>query len=160
MDGSPAGVRVVRVSGAGRNVGKTVLVTRLIVWLSERGYRVAALKRTHHQIPPDRVGSDTDRMAAAGALRVAFVGPDGVVERSGPAPLEAVVERLGADADVVIIEGYRDESLGLQLHLIGEPPAQVAMRGQDGRFVRSVSADDLEAIGGFLEEALLVRSSC
>lgn len=152
-------VLVVRVSGSGRNVGKTTLATHLISWLSERGYRVSAVKRTHHSVPPDRTGSDTDLMAEAGATRVAFVGPDGILERSGPAPLEEVVARLSADADVVVVEGYRDESLGVQLHLMGTPPAQVAMRAGDGRFERSVSADDLDEIGEFVERALLVEST-
>ena len=150
-------VAVVRVSGSGRNVGKTTLVTHLIAWLTERGYRVSAVKRTHHPVPADRAGSDTELMAAAGAKRVAFVGPDGVVERSEPLPLDEVVERLSADADVVVVEGYRDASLGVQLHLMGEPPAQVAMRAADGLFVRSVSADDLDAIGAFVEQSLAVR---
>ncbi|MBT5773676.1 MAG: molybdopterin-guanine dinucleotide biosynthesis protein B [Dehalococcoidia bacterium] len=149
-------IPVVRVSGTGRNVGKTTLVTHLISWLSARGYRVSAVKRTHHSVPLDRAGSDTDQMAEAGANRVAFVGPDGVVERSGPAPLEEVVARLSADADVVVVEGNRDESLGVQLHLMGAPPAQVAMRAGDGKFERSVSADDLAEIGEFIEQALLV----
>ena len=150
-------VPVVRVSGSGRNVGKTTLATHLISWLSERGYRVSGVKRTHHAVPPDRAGSDTDQMAEAGANRVAFVGPDGVLERSGPAPLEDVVARLSADADVVVVEGYRDESLGVQLHLMGAPPARVAMRAGDGRFIRTVSADDLDLIGEFVEQALLVE---
>jgi molybdopterin-guanine dinucleotide biosynthesis protein len=50
-------------------------------------------------------------MTEAGATLVAFVGPDGLVERSATLPLEEVVARLSAGADVVVVEGYRDELL-------------------------------------------------
>lgn len=148
----------VRVSGSGRDVGKTMLATRLISWLSDRGHRVAAVKRTHHALPPDRAGSDTDLMAEAGATRVSFVGPDGVLERSRPAPLEDVVARLSADADLIVIEGFRSESLDVQLHLVGEPPARVTI-GTSGRsLVRTVSADDVGTIGEFIESELARRA--
>ena len=71
---------------------------------------------------------------------------------------EGVVARLSADADVVVVEGYRDESLGVQLHLMGAPPARVAMRAGDGQFIRTVSADELDLIGEFVEQALLVEA--
>ena len=158
MATKPGRALTVRVSGSGRNVGKTTLATRLISWLSNRGHRVSALKRTHHTLPPDQAGSDTDLMAKAGASRVAFVGPDGVLERSGPATLEDVVARLSTDADVIVVEGYRDESLDVQLHLTGEPPARVAIRTADGSSVETVSADDVGVIGELIERALAEKT--
>lgn len=144
----------VRVSGSGRNVGKTTLATRLVSWLAGRGHRVSAVKRTHHPLPPDDPGSDTDLMARAGAARVAFVGPDGVLERSGTSSLGDVLERLSVDADVVVIEGYRDEPLDLQLHLTGAPPARVEVTVGDERSTRTVSADEVGSIGELVEQLL------
>lgn len=144
----------VRVSGSGRNVGKTTLATRLMSWLSDRGLRVSAVKRTHHSLPADDPGSDTDLMARAGAARVAFVGPEGVVERSGATSLEEVVARLSVDADVVIVEGYRDQPLDLQLHLTGTPPARVEVTVRETGASRVVTADDLEVIGELAERLL------
>ena len=145
---------VVRVTGAGRNVGKTTLATRLVAWLGARGHRVAAIKRTHHNLPLDKPGSDTELLAQAGATRVAFVGPDGVLERSAPAPLAEVVAHLLADADLVLVEGYRDEPLGIQLHLTGPPPARVAIRIGPDECPDQPSADDLDLLGHFIERTL------
>jgi molybdopterin-guanine dinucleotide biosynthesis protein B len=144
----------VRISGSGRNVGKTTLSTRLISWLSGRGYRVSAVKRTHHPIPSDEAGSDTDLMAQAGAVRIAFAGPDGILERSGSAPLDEILARLGDDADVVIVEGYRDEELDLQFHLAGPPPAQVEVTTSDRTSIAAASADDVDLLGQLIERAL------
>ena len=147
------------MTGTGRNVGKTTLAARLITWLGERGHRVSAIKRTHHPVPADREGSDTRLLAQAGAHRVAFVGPDGVLERSAPAPLSEVVARLAEDADIVIVEGYRAESIGVQLHLTGTAPASVAMRVADGEFLESASANDLPLITDFIERSLRLSPS-
>jgi len=149
---------VVRVSGEGRNVGKTTLAASLITYLTDRGYRVSAIKRTHHPVPPDRDGSDTKLLAEAGASRVAFVGPDGILERSAPTPLSDVVARLRQDADVVIVEGYRDEQIGVQLHLEGPPPAQIHMRLGAAEFSETASADDLPLITDFIERSLRLPS--
>ena len=71
-------------------------------------------------MPPDRAGSDTELPAEVGVTRVAFVGLDEVLlERSAAVPLEEVVARLSAPADVTVVEGYRDESMDGQLHLMG-----------------------------------------
>lgn len=153
MAAKRVGALTVRISGAGRNVGKTTLATRLISWLSGRGYRVSAVKRTHHAVPPDQPGTDTAQMAEAGAARVAFIGPDGILERSGPAALGEVLARLGGDADVVIVEGYRDESLDLQFHLTGRPPAQVEVTSRDRTAITTTSADEVERLGELIERA-------
>lgn len=152
-----ASLPVVRVTGEGRNVGKTTLVTSLIAWLTNRGHRVSAIKRTHHPLPPDREGSDTHLLAQAGATRVAFVGPDGVLERSARTALSEVVARLAQDADIVLVEGYRDESIGIQLHLTGPPPAQVQMRIDNAPFQETTSANDLPLLGDFIERTLALR---
>jgi len=49
-------------------------------------------------------------------------------------------------------------SRSVQWHLMGAPPARVAMRAGDGQFTRTVSADEVDEIGEFVEQALLVES--
>ena len=149
----------VRVSGSGRNVGKTTLATRLIEWLAARGYTVSAVKRTHHPVPPDREGADTTLMADAGATRVAFSGPDGVLERSGPATLDELVSRLSHDSDVIVIEGYRDQRLDVEFHLTGAPPARVAIQVDGRRLDERISVDDIDALGGLIERRLPTRAT-
>ena len=51
------------------NGGKTSLIIELILSRVARGERVAAIKHTHHDFPPDSRG-DTDAFLAAGASEV------------------------------------------------------------------------------------------
>jgi len=105
--------------------GKTTTVVGLVSELSRRGHRVMTLKHGHH-FRLDREGTDSWRHRhEGGAARVVLAGPDevavtgewsgapepaapGAVERP-PAepPLEEVVRRYLADADVVVAEGYK-----------------------------------------------------
>lgn len=106
---------VVGVAGW-KNAGKTTLVTRLVAELTNRGYRVAAIKHSHHPIDTERDGTDSARHREAGARAVAVLSPAGwgvvgptreITRDPDPAPpLAAVVARL-APADIVIVEGLK-----------------------------------------------------
>jgi formylmethanofuran dehydrogenase subunit E len=141
---------VVRVTGAGRDAGKTWLASRLIEWFAGRGYVVAALKRSHHLMPADREGTDSHRFAEAGARHVLFCGGDGVLTRElGPADsLEQIVRALGGEADLVLVEGFRDDALGATIR-IGSDADRVAtletMEG--GSLLRAPTAH----VGAFAE---------
>ena len=96
--------------------GKTTLVERLIPLLAARYGRVAAIKHTHHAVNDEHRG-DSARFAAAGADPVILAGAgDAVTFQLGVAgprftwtdPAE-LVARL--DADVVIVEGFKDVDL-------------------------------------------------
>ena len=58
------------------NSGKTTVATELIRILDEMGYKIAAVKHCPHGHDIDREGSDTQRMALAGASAVVSVSPD------------------------------------------------------------------------------------
>jgi molybdenum cofactor guanylyltransferase/molybdopterin-guanine dinucleotide biosynthesis protein MobB len=105
---------VVGVAGW-KNSGKTTLVARLVADLVARGYRVATVKHTHHDISPDETGTDSARHRAAGAHEVALVSPrrwtlNGIVRDEDEPPLAAVVAALGP-ADIVIVEGYKQAAI-------------------------------------------------
>jgi molybdopterin-guanine dinucleotide biosynthesis protein MobB len=129
---------VVRVAGPGRNVGKTWLARHLIEELTRRGYAVGAIKRSHHPLPLDKPGADTDLFARAGALAVSFGTGDGVLVRD-PQPATSLPALLGpflGHADIVVVEGFKDDTFGA-VAVIEQPagdgiPGRVVLRRMDG----------------------------
>jgi len=140
---------VVRVSGAGRNVGKTWLARNLIEEFTRRGYAVGAIKRSHHSLPLDKPGADTDLFAKAGAIAVSFGTNDGVLVRD-PHPATMLPALLGpflGHADLVVIEGFKDDTFGAVAAI--EQPARdglhgrIALRGMDGDVFFGSQMDDI-----------------
>ena len=89
--------------------GKTMVATELIRILTEEGYRVAAVKHCPHGHDVDKEGSDTYRMALAGASTVFAVSPNKVtrIERTeSDLSLELIVKALDG-FDLVIAEGFK-----------------------------------------------------
>lgn len=148
---------IVRVAGPGRNVGKTWLASRLIAGWAARGYAVGAIKRSHHPVPDDRQGSDTDEFARAGATAVIFGASDGVLTRV-PVPatdLSALAQGFAGRADVVVVEGFKHDALGA-VAMIEEPardsaPGRVAITSMDGRLLIRTRMDDVEGMIDALE---------
>lgn len=107
---------VVRLEGPSGS-GKTTLLLRLIRKLRAEGVRVGAVKGCHHTPVVEPRGKDSARMRSAGADVVAVAGPGrhAIVARSeGRVTLRDLLERL-PPVDVVLVEGFRDERLGLSL---------------------------------------------
>lgn len=116
---------VVRVTGW-RKTGKTSVAVDLVTRLRARSYVVAALKHSHHPAQPDLDGSDTDRLARAGASPVLLAAADATVLRL-PQPIDSLAEALRlleGQADIVVAEGFKDERLGpvIQMEDGGESP--------------------------------------
>lgn len=90
------------------NTGKTTYLERLIPLLKEAGVRVGVLKHDGHGFRMDAPGTDTDRLARAGASAVAIASPSGFsyMERQ-PVPPEAAVEHF-RDVDLILAEGYKN----------------------------------------------------
>jgi molybdopterin-guanine dinucleotide biosynthesis protein B len=86
-----------------KDSGKTTLVRALARELTARGYRVAAVKHTSHQI--DLAEKDTALLLeAAGQVAIVSAEAAGVFWR-GSMGLDDVLPHL--DADVVLIEGFK-----------------------------------------------------
>jgi|YelNatPaOPRAMG01_1025707.scaffolds.fasta_scaffold00090_75 molybdopterin-guanine dinucleotide biosynthesis protein MobB len=96
------------------NAGKTELICRLLAVLAARGLRVAVLKHSHHaDLDPDR-GKDTWRYRQAGARTVGLAAPGFLqVTRTFPGEpsLEQSLAALEADADLILVEGYKSGPL-------------------------------------------------
>ncbi len=103
---------VVCVVGKKRS-GKTTTVVGLVRELVARGHRVMTVKHGHG-FDLDTEGTDSWRHRhEGGAARVVMAGPTEVAMlgewgQRGALPLEELVESYLSDADVVVVEGFKD----------------------------------------------------
>ncbi len=110
---APSGVPVVSFVGRS-NSGKTSLLEIVIREMAGRGYRVAAIKHSHHDFEIDRPGKDSWRLAAAGSQAVAISSPTrmALIERPGrELSLAEIQARIGAGMDVILAEGYKQSGV-------------------------------------------------
>jgi len=106
--------RIISIIGR-KNAGKTSLVVAMASEFTRRGKRVMTLKHATHPAALDTPGTDTYRHFHEGkAERVLIASPDirAVIERSpddtGPV---ALARRYFADADIVLVEGFKKEPI-------------------------------------------------
>jgi len=94
-----------------KNSGKTTLVARLITELSQRGYKVAAVKHAHHGFDVDQPGRDSYKFREAGAREVAVVSGKRVAVihelRDEEEPLLAEVLKRLSGSDLALVEGFK-----------------------------------------------------
>lgn len=90
--------------------GKTRLVEQLLPLLRGRGLRVGTVKHTACDLAFESLGKDSQRHAAAGAVAVLAVGPNGSVwQRHEPVDqrLGPWLERFCGLVDLVLVEGFK-----------------------------------------------------
>ncbi|MFN8639279.1 MAG: molybdopterin-guanine dinucleotide biosynthesis protein B [Dehalococcoidia bacterium] len=149
----PPALPVVRVQADRRNAGKTWLARALIEELTGRGYVVGAVKHSHHRLPADKPGSDTDLFAAAGARRVIFAASDGVLDCSlAPTSLAAAVEQLVGHVDLVVVEGFKSDELGARL-VIDAKTDTATLTAMDGRALLTSARTDAAGFADAIELA-------
>ncbi len=91
--------------------GKTTLLAPLIAALRQRGLVVAAVKHSSHEHALHEPGSDTERLEAAGAAPVCLATAAGIQLTFPQEParaLPAMMESLAPEADLVLVEGWKD----------------------------------------------------
>ena len=108
--------------------GKTTLIEKLVRELTQRGLRVATIKRAHHSVQLDTPGKDSWRYTKAGAALSMLVTDEGVqlvasdVEQREP---QQLAERFLGEADVVLAEGF-SLAPGVKIEVLrrecGKPP--------------------------------------
>lgn len=99
---------IVAVSGV-KNSGKTTLLEKLVVNLSQKGYKVAVIKHDGHDFVPDVEGTDTDRLRKAGACGCGiFSEKKWMVVKEEPAVSEKDLIGLFPEADFLLLEGFKD----------------------------------------------------
>lgn len=156
-----AAMPVVRVLGPRRNVGKTWLASRLIETLVARGYAVGAIKRSHHVVPPDRAGSDTALFAEAGASPVVFAAGDATLTRgTRSTDLGALVAELPPTLDVVVVEGFKSDTLGARIDILpDEAPPTVQLRTMEGDLAYEGPMTDVEQLADCLRCVLDISTA-
>ncbi|MBI5816506.1 MAG: molybdopterin-guanine dinucleotide biosynthesis protein B [Nitrospinae bacterium] len=128
MDKKPALLAFSGPSGS----GKTSLIEKLLARLVSGGIRAGAIKRSHHKVDLDREGKDSARFSGVGANPVIIATEDfiGYMERTQEPPKPASLAKyFEGKADIVIIEGYKDEAVR---KLVFADPGQTPPEGADG----------------------------
>lgn len=91
------------------NAGKTTVLEKVVRELTERGFRIGLLKHTEKRFQLDKPGSDTARLAQAGACQVAIASQEriGFYGRVEQEPTLDEMCALFRDVDLIITEGYK-----------------------------------------------------
>lgn len=90
------------------NTGKTTLITSLIGELTERGYRVSAMKGSHKNLSANTDRGDSLRFSEAGALGVGLCHNGGMDFFLPPGEVTpALLERVFPEADFILAEGLK-----------------------------------------------------
>jgi molybdopterin-guanine dinucleotide biosynthesis adapter protein len=106
-------VPIIGLTGRSK-VGKTTMAVKLMEELKRRGYRLAAIKHTAHQVEFDRAGKDTDLMYRTGAEAVALASLDQLgmyMSAAVPWTPAEIAARLFPQVDLVLVEGYSGASM-------------------------------------------------
>ncbi|MFA5367165.1 MAG: molybdopterin-guanine dinucleotide biosynthesis protein B [Dehalococcoidia bacterium] len=101
---------VVSIVGQGKS-GKTTLIEKLIPEFKSRGYRVATVKHTHQELELDTPGKDSWRYAQVGSDAVFISTPRNLAlieSLAQDASIKDIVRLMGADFDLLIVEGFHD----------------------------------------------------
>lgn len=136
--------------------GKTTLTAGLITALTARGYRVGAIKHTHHDFEIDHPGKDSFTLKAAGASTVALVAPHklAVVSELAREPsLEELVARHFDGIQIVLVEGYKHTTLPkILLEEHGSPEISNLVATVPAR---RFGPEEIERLADLLEERFL-----
>jgi molybdopterin-guanine dinucleotide biosynthesis adapter protein len=95
--------------------GKTTLIEQLIAYLTQRAYKVAVIKHTHHHFDIDKPGKDSYRHREAGASEVLMVSDQRWVlmhelRQAAEPTMEEQLSML-SPCDLVIVEGFKGANI-------------------------------------------------
>ena len=102
--------------------GKTALIEKLIAYYTARGLKIAVVKSTRHDFDAEPSGKDTARYRGAGAFGAVITNGAHIAvtaERAMTPP--EIAEKYFPDADIIIIEGYKEGSLR-KIEVVGDSP--------------------------------------
>jgi molybdopterin-guanine dinucleotide biosynthesis adapter protein len=122
--------------------GKTTLITRLIPELNRRGFSVSTIKHAHHGFDVDQPGKDSFEHRAAGASEVLVTSSTRIALmrelRGAPEPSLAELLRMLAPVDLVLIEGFKRDTLA-KIEVFREANGKPPLLPQDPHVVALVS---------------------
>ena len=118
-------------------MGKTTVVEGVVAELARRGWRVAAVKHSAHDVDTDVPGTDSHRLAQAGAV-TSMVSSAHRFAATRVVDRELTLDEIAAlagDVDILIAEGYKTAPV---------PRIEVSRRERSEDLV--CHADDLVAL--------------
>lgn len=128
------------------------MLARVILELTQRGYRIGAAKHAHSVTEFDLPGKDSHalRNAGASAVLVGGVGQAALFFVGNPSLWTAEdMRRLLPEVDLIIVEGFKSVT-GPRIVVLGDStgdyPDAIATVGPGGRFDR----DDVTAVADFI----------
>ena len=113
------------------NSGKTTLLETIISRLVAKGVKVGTIKQTHHCVSADRKGKDTWRHRQAGSDPVILSSDSETALFLGrKLTLFETIELLTSTTlvDIVLLEGWKDESIPKVFLGGGDPKPGTVMR--------------------------------
>ena len=156
---------IVSIVGKSKS-GKTTLIEKLLAELKSRGYRVATIKHTHHQLPFDEPGKDSWRHIQAGSEATLLSAADNTVliKPAGDISLEEAARLLGEGYDLILTEGFsRGSAPKIEAHrreagpLLDSPPNLIAIASDEPleTKTRQFSLEDIKDIADLLEKEFI-----
>lgn len=125
---------IVAVCGV-KNSGKTTLIEKLVMELSERGMKTAVIKHDGHDFLCDIPGTDSYRFQKAGAYGTAvfsdyrtFIHKEGCGERE-----EELIEQF-PEAEIIFLEGLKN-SVYPKIEVIRKAVSSEPVSNPVGRFL-------------------------
>ena len=94
--------------------GKTTLAIQVIKMLSDKGYKIAALKHDGHKFQMDKEGKDTYRLKEAGAKTVAISSQEKyaiISDSDHRLSFYELAKFLPDNLDIIIGEGFKEDSI-------------------------------------------------
>jgi molybdopterin-guanine dinucleotide biosynthesis protein B len=163
-------VPIVAFSGFSES-GKTTFLEKLIPELKRRGYRIATIKKSHHEID-SAPGKDNERHLAAGSEVSMLVTPGRMmlvkpVEKE--ASIDDMIRLLGDDFDIIICEGFKYRDMPkLVVYRQGMGAFPLGLSNIIGVITdeemdtqgRQYSFDDIEAVADMLEKEIIIPHAC
>ena len=92
------------------NSGKTTLLVKIIPELKKRGYRIASIKHSHHNVTIDKEGKDSWRHKEAGSEAVILMSGKTVSmvrEYDEEPDVEFIRDRFIDGVDIILAEGFK-----------------------------------------------------
>ena len=101
-------MRIISIVGL-KNTGKTSLTSKVIKELTNRDYKVASIKHSHHQMEMDHKGTDTYKQMESGSDFVVGIGGRTYFNINERLDLERILFliKLIENPDFVVIEGFK-----------------------------------------------------
>ena len=127
------------------NSGKTTLLVKLIPELKKRGYRVASIKHSHHNVTIDKEGKDSWRHRDAGAEMVALVSGNTVSfvrDYSEEPDVELIRNTYMDGVDIILAEGFKWTALP-KIWVFREGNSQSIIK-KDNSLIAVVSDEEAE----------------